>query len=138
MSSEDEVRKASEQFYAGLNSMVGGDAGPLADIWSHSKDVTTMHPVGGREVGWDEVWKKWVDAAKVFTGGHVQLDERLIRVAGDFAYEVGIEKGVASVAGNEFSMSCRVTNIYRKEAGAWKIVHHHADVSPSMMDLVNR
>jgi hypothetical protein len=54
MSAEDEVRKASEQFYSALNRMLNGDAGPLADIWSHSASVTTLHPLGGREVGWEK------------------------------------------------------------------------------------
>ena len=138
MSSIDEVRKASEQFYTAMNRMLVGDAGPLADIWSHDKEVTTMHPLGGRDVGWDEVRQKWEDAAKAFSGGHIKLEDQLIRVVGDFAYEVGIEKGVAKHSGNEVSVDCRATNIYRKEAGTWKIVHHHADVSPSMMDLLNQ
>ena len=52
MSTESDVRRASEQFYAALNSMLNGDAGPLADIWSHSADVTTMHPLAvGRSGG---------------------------------------------------------------------------------------
>jgi hypothetical protein len=55
MSAEDEVRKASQQFYAALNRMANGDGGGMADIWSHSATVTTMHPIGGREVGWDAV-----------------------------------------------------------------------------------
>jgi len=48
---EDEVRKASEDFYAALNRMANGDAGSMADIWSHGADVTAMHPIGGRHVG---------------------------------------------------------------------------------------
>jgi len=36
MSTEDEVRKASEQFYAALNCMLNGDAAPLVDIRSRS------------------------------------------------------------------------------------------------------
>ena len=54
-SPENEVREASEQFYAGLNQMANGDAGPLADIWMQSTDATTMHPIGGRDVGWGKV-----------------------------------------------------------------------------------
>lgn len=49
MSTEGEVRKASKQFYAGLNRMLNGDADPLAEIWSHSAAVTAMHPIGGRQ-----------------------------------------------------------------------------------------
>ena len=53
MLAEDEVRQASEQYYAALSSLLNGDAGPLMQIWSHSPDVTTMNPYGGREVGWE-------------------------------------------------------------------------------------
>lgn len=55
MSTKDEVRKASEQFYAAVNRMLNGDSAPLADIWSRSAALTTMHPIGGRQVGWDKV-----------------------------------------------------------------------------------
>ncbi len=55
MSAEDEVRKASSQFYSALNQMTNGNAQALSDIWSHSSSVTTQHPIGGRQVGWDEV-----------------------------------------------------------------------------------
>lgn len=33
--------------------MANGDARPLSDIWSHGAAVTAMHPIGGRQVGWD-------------------------------------------------------------------------------------
>lgn len=79
-----------------VNRMVDGDAAPLSDIWSHSAVVSTMHPIGGRQVGWDEVRGSWV------------------------AFEQ------------------RVTNIYRREAGSWKIVHHHTDISPAMLDVLSR
>ena len=48
MSAEDEVRQASEQYYAALTSLLTGDAGPLMQIWSHSPDVTNIyrHEVG--------------------------------------------------------------------------------------------
>ena len=93
MSAEEEVRRASLQFYAGLNRMANGTAGAMADIWSHGPTVTTMHPIGGRQVGWDAV------------------------------------RG---------SFEQRVTNIYRREAGAWKIVHHHTDISPAMLETLSR
>jgi hypothetical protein len=33
MSTENEVRQASKQFYAALNRMANGDAASLAEIW---------------------------------------------------------------------------------------------------------
>jgi ketosteroid isomerase-like protein len=138
MSTENEVRKASEQFYAALNRMINGDAGPLADIWSHSEAVTTMHPIGGRQVGWDEVGGSWEQVAQLASDGQVKLNDQLIQVSGDMAYEVGTEQGQAKLAGEEIAIEHRVTNIYRREAGGWKIVHHHTDVSPAMLDVLSR
>jgi ketosteroid isomerase-like protein len=136
MATEDEVRKASNQFYAALNNMASGDAGSMADVWSHSPDVTTMHPIGGREVGWNEVAGPWRQIAGLASGGQVKLTDQLIRATGDIAYEVGLEKGQITLAGRQVPIEHRVTNVYRREGGTWKIVHHHTDASPAMMDLL--
>jgi ketosteroid isomerase-like protein len=138
MSAEDDVRKASEQFYAALNRMANGDASPMADIWSHSATVTTMHPIGGREVGWDQVREPWAQVAELSSGGQVKLSDQLIHVVGDMAYEVGTEQGQLRLAGQQVSIDQRVTNIYRQEGGVWKIVHHHTDLSPAMLDVLSR
>jgi ketosteroid isomerase-like protein len=138
MSNEDEVRKASKLFYNGLNSMANGDSGPLADIWSHDAAVTTMHPIGGREIGWNAVGGSFAQVAKLASKGKVELKDQLIRVVGDLAYEVGIEYGQFSLAGEKVAIEHRVTNIYQKQGGAWKIVHHHTDISPAMIDVLRR
>jgi ketosteroid isomerase-like protein len=138
MSSEDEVRAASAQFYAALNSMMVGDAAPLADIWSHGANVSTMHPIGGREAGWDEVRGSFEQVAQLASGGHAELRDESIQVAGDMAYEVGIEQGQATLAGEQIAIEHRVTNVYRREAEGWKIVHHHTDLSPAMLELLGR
>ncbi len=136
MAIEDEVRKASDQFYGALNSMGNGDPSPMANVWSHSADVTTMHPLGGREVGWDTVWGPWAQVAQMASGGQVKLTDQLIQASGDMAYETGVEKGQMALAGREMPINQRVTNVYRREGGEWKIVHHHTDESPAMIDLL--
>jgi len=135
---EDEVRKASEDFYAALNRMANGDAGSMADIWSHGADVTAMHPIGGRHVGWDAVRGSFEQVAQLASGGKIELQDQLIRVAGGVAYEVGDERGEIMLAGQKVSIGHRVTNIYKREAGAWKLVHHHTDASPAMLDVISR
>jgi len=138
MSTEGEVRKASKQFYAGLNRMLNGDAGLLADIWLHSADVTAMHPVGGRQVGWDAVRESFAQVAHLASDGKVELKDQLVHVVGDVACEAGIEHGQVKLAGQPVTIEHRVTNIYQREAGAWKLAHHHTDTSPEMMDAIIR
>ena len=138
MSTENEVHKASEQFYAALNRMVKGDAGSLSDIWSHNGDVTAMHPIGGRQVGWDKVRESFQQVAQIASEGKVKLEDQMIQATGDMAYELGVERGQATLAGQQVTLGQRVTNIYRRETGVWKIVHHHTDVSPAMLDVLKR
>jgi ketosteroid isomerase-like protein len=138
MAAEDEARQASDQFYAALNRMANGDAGPMMEIWSHTSDVSTMHPIGGREVGWEQVRGPWEQVASMASDGQISLKDSLIWVVGDLAYEIGTETGEAKFGGHQVSLDQRVTNIYRREAGGWKIVHHHSDLSPAMVDLLAR
>jgi ketosteroid isomerase-like protein len=138
MSTEDEVRNASNQFYAALNNMVNGSSQSLSDIWSHSPSVTTMHPIGGREVGWKDVWATWDQTSKVASEGHVKLEDQIIRVAGDMAYEIGTENADFRIAGQKVTDQVRVTNIYQKEGGTWKMVHHHSDLSPAMVEILHK
>lgn len=138
MKRQGTVGKASRQFYAALNRMLNGDAGPLAAIWSHSASVTTMHPVGGREQGWSKVNGRWRQVARVMSGGRVRLSNRLLRVAGDVAYEIGTEQGWLKLGRQRVTIKHRVTNIYRREAGAWKVVHHHTDVAPGLVQALGR
>jgi ketosteroid isomerase-like protein len=135
MSAENEVGAASRQFYAALNSVANGDARPMADIWSQSADATTMHPIGGRQVGWNQVWDSWQQVAAIASEGRVTLGDQLIRVVGDAAYELGTEHVVMTLAGHSVRGEVRVTNIYRREGGAWRIVHHHADASQDMQGV---
>lgn len=138
MSSEDEVRTASAQFYAALSRMIDGDSAQLSAIWSHDATVTTLHPIGGRQTGWDEVRGSFEQVAGLASGGRAELRDQSIHVAGDLAYEVGVESGQIRLAGEQIAIEQRVTNIYRREAEGWKIVHHHTDVNPAMVALLTR
>jgi ketosteroid isomerase-like protein len=134
----DEIRKASEHLYDALHHLLNGDSCLMDSIWSQSPDVTTMHPVGGREVGWDKVRERWEQLSRLTSDGEIKLRDQLIRVEGNIAFEVGTEQGKVKLGGRQLSLEHRVTNIYRQEAGKWKAVHHHADISPEMLDALRR
>jgi len=138
MSAIDEIRQASEQFYSALTEIANGEASFMSAVWAHGNDVTALHPIGGRQEGWDETRTSFEQVGSLASGGQVQLRDQMIQVGTDLAYEVGIEEGELTLAGERISINQRVTNIYRREDGAWKIVHHHTDLSPEMVDLLRR
>ncbi|MBX0298011.1 YybH family protein [Haloarcula nitratireducens] len=132
----DAVRAASDQFYDALDEMANGNASAMADVWSHEDDVTTMHPIGGREEGWDAVKGSWEGVASMSEGGEVTRTGQLIRVTSDLAYELCTESASMTIAGDQLSLEGRATNVYRKENGEWKAVHHHADLDAQLAEKV--
>src|SRR4028118_877333 len=127
MAAEDEVRQASEQFYEALNRVLEeSDTGPMEEIWSHSSDVSAMHPFGGRMLGWEEVRSSWEQAAQAFSGGQAPPDDVVVvALTEDAAYTLGTERGQGSIGGETVGIDWRATNAYRREADGWKMVHHN-------------
>ena len=131
MADQDEVLKASDRFYSALDRLTNGDASAMADVWSHRGDVTAMHAFGGRQSGWDDVWSTWEQMSRSVTQGRVRVTQQQLRVLGDVAYTTGIEQVEVAVNERDLRFETRVTNIFRREGGDWKLVHHHADASPA-------
>ena len=138
MSAESDVREVSAKFYTALSRMAEGEAETMAPVWSHGPEATTMHPIGGREEGWEAVNGSFNGVASAAQGGQVRLDDQSIHVAGDVAWESGIERGHILLAGERVEVDGRVTNIYHRGPDGWKLVHHHADTSSAMMDVVRK
>jgi ketosteroid isomerase-like protein len=136
MTTEDDVRAVSDRFYDALQQMVNGDTDPMSEVWSHRDDVTTMHPIGGREVGWDEVRESWESVADISEGGEVERTDQFIHVEGESAYELVTEHVSWSLAGQEINEDARGTNIYHFEDGEWKIIHHHTDTGEEAIEAL--
>lgn len=49
------------------------------------------------------------------------------QVLGDMAYTVGFERTSVSVRGEPSTYTLRVTQVYRREGGEWKVAHRHGD-----------
>ncbi len=125
---EAEVRQASNEFYAALNAMFAGNLEPMRDIWSHAPEVTQMGPFGGRLVGWKEVEGDFVRAAAMVKSGKVAAEDVLVQAGGDMGYTTCVERGEnVDREGKTIAVNHRATNIFRREAGKWKLVHHHTD-----------
>ena len=131
-----EVQQASERFYAALTRLVNGDVAPMSNAWSHEEQTSVMHPIGGRQIGWDAIESSWRQVANLASEGQVDLTGRKIEIMGEVAIETGVEQGRSRLSGRTVTFENRVTNIYRRGADGWKMIHHHADVSPAMVEVI--
>src|ERR671921_920704 len=118
MAAEDEIQQASEQFYEALNRMLNGDLEPMMEVWSHGSDVATMHPLGGRETGWEEVRANWEQVAQGFSDGQVSIEDLVVvPLSEDVAYTLGTEHGQATLGEESVSIDWRVMKKYLSEVG---------------------
>ncbi len=124
---DPEFRRAVDANYAALQSLIDGDPGPILAAWSHADDVTSFLGYGGYEQGWEQVRQRFEWVAQRFGGGVARSTELAIHQSGDLGYTIELEHRDTQVDGQPTTFTLRVTHLYRREAGAWKVVHRHAD-----------
>jgi ketosteroid isomerase-like protein len=109
-----------------------GDPASRLEMWSTRDPVTLFGAWGPCKSGTDEVTRisRWV--ASWFSNCSAYRFELVAAgVSGDLAYMVGYEHSSASVDGEPAGpRTLRVTHVYRRENGEWKIVHRHGDRLP--------
>ena len=109
-----------------------GDVEPRIALWSRSDPVTLLGAMGMSNVVWDAVGQTFRWVASRFSNCTAYSFELLdAGASGDLAYTVGFERADLSVDGGPpQSTKVRVTHVYRREGGEWKIVHRHGDYVP--------
>jgi ketosteroid isomerase-like protein len=129
---DDALSKALERQDVAVTAMLNGDPGPTIDFWADSDDVTLFGAWGPIEKGHKSVTDtmRWVGSR--FTGADaVDIENTVVASSGDLAYTVGFERSHVSVDGGPMRDGVlRVTHIYRRIDGEWKLMHRHADFAP--------
>ena len=114
---------------AAERALHNGDAEPRMETWSHNEPVTLLGAFGIFRSGWDQVSQAHRFVASAFSDNQAWNFELLAAdVSGDMAYTVGYESHRTSVQGGPVEPHrLRVTHVYRREDGVWRIVHRHGD-----------
>ena len=126
----------TEQFLATMRQRItraetalhNGDPGPRIAMWSRAEPLTLFGAaMSGR--GWAEIGPIFGTLGKQFSSCLSYENEIIAAEAsGDLAYTVALEHTTASVNSAEPTpYVLRVTTIFRREDGQWKVVHRHGD-----------
>jgi ketosteroid isomerase-like protein len=108
-----------------------GDAAPRSAIWSQNDPVTLFGAVMTKS-GWGEITPAFEWLASTFSNCEsFEYEVIAAGVSGDLAYIAGIEHTTAAIGpAAPGAYELRVTTIFRRENGEWKIVHRHGDPVP--------
>jgi len=120
---DQKVLKVNEAFYSAL---INGDYQAMESLWSHASEVAVIHPgwppLHGREAVMDS-WQRILDGGS--TRGMYCANAVCYQMS-DAAFVICTE----SFPEGELV----ATNIYVREDGDWKIVHHQGGPIQSMND----
>ena len=124
------VSEAIARLHAAMARVAMGDVSAIKALYSRGADATSFFGWGGYERGWDAVEKRWDWAGRQFKGGSVSYENLTTVVTQDMFLVTDIETyanqrmaGVAGVTG----WSNRVTHVFRREGGEWRLVHRHGN-----------
>jgi len=109
-----------------------GDPAPRLEMWSTKDPLTLFGAWGPCKTGSEEVTRisRWV-ASRFSDCTAYSFELVAVGVSGDLAYTVGYERSSRALDDGPVEQSTlRVTHVYRRENGEWKIVHRHGDLLP--------
>ena len=108
-----------------------GDAEPRIALWSR-QDPVTVYGAKVSASGWTDLEPMFRNVASWFSdSARYEFEVTAAGASGELAYTVGFEHNQVKVDGRPRTYTLRVTHVYRREAGQWRIVHRHADAPPT-------
>lgn len=127
---DESVRAAIARLHRAMADVANGDVAAIKALYTHGPDATSFYGWGGYEHGWPGVSARWDWAGAQFKGGRVAYQPISLVVTADMflvtEIETYSEQRVAGVAGIT-GWSNRVTHVFRRESGEWRLVHRHAN-----------
>jgi len=114
------------------SAYVRGDATPVCDLSSRQEPATFFGPDGGVVKGAEAVIGAYREGAARFgADGQSRLEILQQGFSGDVGYWAGLQHAVVEMDGKATPMTLRITELFRKESGQWKLVHRQADMMKS-------
>lgn len=115
---------------AANRAWLNGDwAGGYGALITGAADASIYGPFGGPATVGASNWAQvGAGAVRQFKNGQSKLTLVQHYMSGDLLVLVLLEEQAADIAGHAaHPWSLRITQVYRREGGAWKVVHRHAD-----------
>lgn len=123
MSAEEKfVAQANESFYRAFESL---DIKKMESVWASDGEIQCGHPGWRILRGWKPVMESWRQIFANTPEIRFMLTDVSIEVRGDLAWVTLYENLNSNLEGQNVAATILTTNIFRKGAGGWQMIHHH-------------
>ncbi|MGE5218972.1 MAG: nuclear transport factor 2 family protein [Chloroflexota bacterium] len=119
---EQAVARANEDFYRAFESL---DLHRMEAVWAREAEIQCGHPGWRILRGWKPVMESWRRIFENTPQIHFRLADLSVEVSGGLAWVTLYENLVSSVEGQSVAALILTTNIFRKGADGWRMIHHH-------------
>lgn len=122
------VAELIKQTDQAANAWMRGDVDHYLELVHHAHGFTLTAPDGGPPVQYADRRSEFAGWQSPFADGEAALEITATHVFGDVVVLVMIERQHGRVADlPDQDLSARVTQVYRRSALGWELVHRHAD-----------
>jgi ketosteroid isomerase-like protein len=124
--------EAVKEYEMAMREFFKGNPKPLNIIYSSCDEISLAQLSGSFIKGRNQVTEVARQNALKYREGNTTFETLTKYVTPDVAYIVQVERADAKIDGkNESStLALRVTSIFRREDGVWKLLHRHVDSYP--------
>jgi ketosteroid isomerase-like protein len=126
---DEDVAELIRRVADAASAFMRGDMRRYVTLVRHADDYTLMAPSGGEpRRGFDASDAALEAMSRYFQGGEAELEVFQSYASGDMVVLVAIERQHGQVGGlPDQDWSLRVTLVFRREGGEWRLAHRHAD-----------
>jgi ketosteroid isomerase-like protein len=104
-----------------------GNAAPRRALWSRNEPVSVLG-AARNAYGQEALDELFTSLGRTFSHcTSYEFELLAYDVAGDMAFTAGLEHTTALLDGQPRTYTLRATQVYRREGGAWRVAHRHAD-----------
>ena len=124
---DDFLAWVKRSLYRAELALHNGDPAPRRALWSRREPVSVFGAMRNAH-GQAEIDALFDNLGKSFSNCTSWAFElQAYDVGAETAYTVGLEHSSVSIDGKPRKYTLRVTQVYRREDGEWKVAHRHAD-----------
>ena len=139
---DEDVAEIARLTAEAASAYIRGDIRRYLTVIRHADDYTLLPPLGGEpRRGFDSSDEALEAAAGFFHGGEAEVEVVESYASGDLVVLVVIERQHGEVGDlPDQDWSLRVTLVFRREGGEWRLAHRHRDPArpPDQLRAVGR